>query len=108
MNVPPVTISDWKPLLRNTLRGFLTAHLPSGMNLHDVSVHCRDGIWWASPASKPLRGADGTAMRDAQGKIRYQAIVSFEKTARQRFNSAIIDALRLAHPEVFADADVAP
>jgi hypothetical protein len=97
MNTPPVTISDWTPLQRSTLRGFLTAHLPSGMNLHDVR-----------PASKPLLGNDGIAMRDAKGKIRYQAIVSFEKTARQRFNSAIIDALRLAHPEVFAEAEVAP
>ena len=40
---PPVTIADWKPLQRNTLRGFLTARLPSGMNLHDVSVHYQDG-----------------------------------------------------------------
>ena len=106
MNAPPVTIFDWKPLHRATLRGFLTAHLPSGMNLHDVSVHYRDGTWWASPASKPLLGADGIAMRDADGKIRYSPVVSFEsKTARQRFKSGIIDALRLAHPETF---EVAP
>jgi hypothetical protein len=97
--------SDWKPLQRNTLRGFLTAHLPSGMNLHDISVHCRDGTWWASPASKPSLGADGTAMRDADGRIRYSPIVSFEKTARQRFSNAIIAALRLVHPEVFDDAE---
>jgi hypothetical protein len=105
---PPVTISDWKPLHRNTLQGFLTAHLPSGMNLHDVSVHYRDGTWWASPASKPLLGADGAALRDADGKIRYSLIVSFEKAARSRFSNAIITALRLAHPEVFADAEAVP
>jgi hypothetical protein len=105
---PPVTIADWKPLQRNTLRGFLTARLPSGMNLHDVSVHYQDGTWWVAPASKPLLGADGTALRDADGKIRYSPIVSFEKAARSRFSNAIIVALRLAHPEVFADAEVAP
>jgi hypothetical protein len=106
MNAPPVMISDWKPLHRATLRGFLTVHLPSSMNLHDVSVHYRDGTWWASPANKPLLGAEGVAMRDAAGKIRYSPVVSFgSKMARQRFNSAIIDALRLAHPERF---EVAP
>ena len=105
MSAPAVTISDWKPLHRNTLRGFLTAHLPSGMNLHDVSVHYRDGTWWASPASKPLLGADGTPLRDADGKIRYSPIVSFEKAARSRFSTAIIAALRVAHPEAFADAE---
>jgi hypothetical protein len=101
MNAPPVTISDWKPLTRSTLRGFLTAHLPSGMNLHHISVHYRDGTWWVSPAGKPLLGADGTALRDADNKIRYAPIVSFEKAARQRFSNAIIEALRRAHPEVF-------
>jgi hypothetical protein len=104
---PTLIVEDWKPVGRNTLLGFCRVRLPSGMILHDVAVHTRDGTWWVSPASKPMLSADGTALRDAEGKIRYQPIVSFEKTARQRFNSAIIDALRLAHPEVFEDAEMA-
>ena len=60
MTAPPFTISDWKPLHRNTLRGFLTAHLPSGLTLHEMSVHTRDGTWWVTPASKPMLGKDGT------------------------------------------------
>lgn len=32
-------VEDWKPMVRNTLRGFCTVTLPSGMILSDVSVH---------------------------------------------------------------------
>ena len=109
MTAPPFTISDWKPLHRNTLRGFLTAHLPSGLTLHEMSVHTRDGTWWVTPASKPMLGKDGTALRDADGRIRYSPIVSFEsRHARDRFTRAVLDALRLAHPEVFADVEAMP
>ncbi len=49
MSTPPVTISDWKPVQRNSLRGFLTAHLPSGMTIHELAIHFRDGTWWMAP-----------------------------------------------------------
>ena len=106
MSAPLVVISDWKPLCRNTLRGFLTAHLPSGMTLHELSVHYRGGAWWVTPPGKPMLGQDGTALRDGAGKIRYVTIIDFEPTAaRQRFSTAIIDALRMAHPESVRGGD---
>jgi hypothetical protein len=98
-----VTITDWKARQAATLRGFCTAHLPSGMVLHEVSIHTRNGSWWASPASKPMLAKDGTALRDTDGKIRYSPIVSFtDKQTRDRLSHAVVDALRRAHPEVFA------
>lgn len=107
MTAPSVTVSDWKPFRRNTLVGFVTAHLPSGITLFEVSMHSREGTWWVSPASKPMLSQDGTALRDGAGKIRYAPIVAFEsKTARQRFNTAIISALRTAHPKIFENAEV--
>lgn len=103
----PVTISDWKPRQSGTLRGFFTAHLPSGLTLHELSVHTRDGKWWVMPASKPMLSKDGTALRDANGKIRYSPIVSFEsRRARDRFNASVLGALKLAHPEIFAEESV--
>jgi hypothetical protein len=107
MSQPPLTISDWKPRQSGTLRGFCTAHLPSGMILHEVGIHTRNGSWWAAPASKPML-KDGDALRDDAGKIRYAAVVSFETTQiRNRLSRGVIDALRQAHPEVFAE-DGAP
>jgi hypothetical protein len=108
MSQPPIVINDWKPLCRGSLRGFCTARLPSGMILHEVAVHHRDGFWWASPASKPMLSKDGTALRDDAGKVRYAPIVSFEtKQTRDRLSRAVVDALRRAYPEVFAE-DGAP
>jgi hypothetical protein len=105
MTSPPILISDWKPRLSGTLRGFCTVHLPSGLTLHEVSVHTRDGSWWVMPASKPMISKDGAALRDADGRIRYSPIVSFEsRQARDRFNAGVLDALRLAHPAIVAAA----
>ena len=98
-----VTISDWKPRQSGTLRGFLTAHLPSGMVLHEVGIHTRNGSWWATPASKPMVGKDGLVLRDETGKVRYSPLVSFDsRQTRDRLSQAVVDALRRAHPEVFA------
>jgi hypothetical protein len=108
MTSPPILISDWTPRVSGTLRGFCTAHLPSGMILHEVGIHTRNGSWWASPANKPLLSKDGTALRDDAGKVRYSPVVSFDsKQTRARLSRAVLDALRRAHPEVFAE-DGAP
>jgi hypothetical protein len=101
-----VTISDWKPRQSGTLRGFCTAHLPSGMILHEVGIHTRNGSWWAAPTSKPMLSREGTALRDESDKIRYAPIVSFNtKQTRDRLSHAVVDALRRAHPEVFAEEE---
>jgi hypothetical protein len=108
MTAPTILVTDWKPRHSGTLHGFCTVHLPSGMILHEVSIHTRSGSWWASPASKPMLSRDGTALRDEAGKVRYSSIVSFDsKQTRDRLSQAVVDALRRAHPEVFAE-DGAP
>jgi hypothetical protein len=108
MSQPPITVSDWKPRQSGSLRGFCTVQLPSGMILHEVSIHARNGSWWASPASKPMIGKDGTALRDDAGKVRYAPIVSFDsKQTRDRLSQSVVEALRRVHPEAFAE-DGAP
>ena len=104
MNAPPITISDWKPRESGTLRGFFTSHLPSGLTLHELMLHERDGRWWISFPSKPMLGADGAALRDERGKVRYSPpLIEFTSTqARSRFIEQVLEALRLAQPQVFA------
>ena len=102
-------ILDWRPLRRNSLLGFAKVELPSGMVIADVTVLIGERGPWASPPSKPMIDRDGIVLRDEKNKIRYQPIIEFtSKGVRDRFSTAIIAALRLAHPEVFADAAVAP
>jgi hypothetical protein len=93
-------IETFEPVVRNTLRGFARVRMPSGMVLHDVSVHRKNDATWASPSSKPKIGRDGTVIKDADGKISYAPIVSFTtRDQRDRWSSAVIEALQASHPE---------
>jgi hypothetical protein len=99
-----IVIENWTPIEKNTLRGFVRAKMPSGVVFHDCSVHQQNGAWWVSPASKPMVGRDGMQMKDQAGKPLYTPVVSFgSKELRDKFSTAILDALRAAHPEVFDD-----
>jgi hypothetical protein len=83
----------------NSLRGFAKVVLPSGMVLHDISIHVAGNRAWASPASKPMLDRSGIAMKDDTGKIRYSPIVSFAtREGWERFSDAIIEAIRFSHP----------
>jgi hypothetical protein len=102
--VPPVIVEDWKPVGRNTLLGFCRVRLPSGMILHDVAVHMKNGRHWASPSSKPRLGRDGLQLRDPDGKALWTPIVSFEtKAIGDRFSAQVIEALRGAFPNALPD-----
>jgi hypothetical protein len=56
----------------------------------------------APPAARCL--ADSVVSHD-QPLRAIKETVSFENTARQRLSTAIVAALRAAHPEVFDDAE---
>lgn len=98
-----VQIEDFRPMLRNTLRGFARVRLPEGLVLHDVAVHARDAKTWASPPGRPMVGRDGQQMKDAAGKLQFVPTLSFTTRADQdAFSTAIVTAVRAAHPEVLA------
>jgi len=43
---------------------------------------------------------NGAVMTDQTGKVRYSPIIEFtSKDVRDRFSNAVVEALRLAHPE---------
>jgi hypothetical protein len=104
MNPPAITIADWKPRESGTLRGFFSASLPSGLELHELMLHERDGSWWISFPAKPMLGPDGAALRDERGKVRYgAALIEFTTAqARNRFVEQVLVALRQTLPQVFA------
>lgn len=93
-------VEEFVPVVRNTLRGFCRVRMPSGMVLHDVAIHMKNGSAWAAPASKPMIGRDGTVMRDAAGKIQYAPVVTFvNKGLRDKFSDHVTAALRARCPE---------
>ena len=99
-----ISISNWKSVNRGALRGFVTATLPSGMVLHEVSIMQSNGRAWASPPSKPMLDRDGRAMVDDAGGRRYAPIFTFASAEiRNKWSSAVIDALLAAFPEALRD-----
>ncbi len=97
-----VRILEFVPVVRNSLRGFAKVEFPSGLIFHDVAIHGRDGVWWASPASKLMIGRDAVPMRAADGKLQYIPIVTFKtRERRDLWSNAIIEALRAQRPEAF-------
>jgi hypothetical protein len=103
-------IEEFTAVVRNTLRGFCRVRLPSGMVLHDVAVHMKNGKFWATPAGKPRLGRDGLQMTDpATGKLLWSPIVAFEtKQISDRFSAQVVEALRRAFPTALPESDEAP
>jgi hypothetical protein len=81
-----MTISNWKAFQKNTLRGFFTLALDSGLVIHKCSLHEKNGQRWIGlPAEKYSK-------RD--GAVAYSVLIEF--TSRQvsdRFRKQVVRAL---------------
>jgi hypothetical protein len=79
--------------------------LKAFIDLHDQQVHVPAASAWVMQSSKAMLDRDGNTMRDDDGKIRWLEQVSFvDKETQTRFSDAVIEAVRLAHSDVLADA----
>lgn len=94
-----LTCTDFRPLRRNTLRGFATiqiAHLRTTMR--EVAIHDRDGKTWAQPPSRPWT-KNGQLFIGNDGKTRYSPLFEFDSPAvRGAFSDAVIRAIRQFAP----------
>ncbi len=96
-------ILDWRPMPRNSLLGFAKVEFPSGLVINDVTILKGERGPWASPPSKPMVSRDGTVLKGDDGKIRYVPMIEFaSKETRTRWSDSVIEAMRAAHPDVFA------
>ena len=103
MSEPGFVIEEFASVIRNTLRGFARIRTPSGMLLFDVAIHEKNGHAWASPASKPMLGRNGTVMRNAVNKVQYAPVVGFtSRELRDRFSDQVVAAMRARYPEALA------
>ncbi len=95
-----LAVLGWKPMRKNTLRGFAVVRLSSGLTIHNVAVHTSSGCSWASLPSKPMLDADGAAKRDkATGRIKYLPILEWpDRATADRFSATVIDAIEAQHP----------
>ena len=97
---------EWKPMVKNTLRGFATVKIPSiGLTIKEVTLHEKFGKRWAGLPARPMIGKDGRALTDVDtGKVQYQSLLNFEsRHAADEFSKAVIDCVEEYEPNVFAD-----
>ena len=95
--------TNWKPLRKGSLIGFVSITMPSGITIHEVSILETNGRFWASPPSKPMIDRNGVVMIDDAGKRRYSALIEFaDRDTRSRWSDSVVEALRAAFPEALA------
>src|SRR3954451_5576845 len=91
-----IRASDWRPMQRNSLQGFVTLKLePSGIVLHDCTLHQKDGREWIGLPGKPQMDREGQQRKDPNtGKVLYTPVVEIsDKTQRERFQQAALAAV---------------
>src|SRR5215218_6700463 len=73
-----ISVLDWKPLERNTLRGFATIMVKElQLAIRDCAVHERDGKRWVQLPSKPQIERTGNTIKNEAGKVQYVPILEF-------------------------------
>jgi hypothetical protein len=99
-----VEAQNFRALPRNTLRGFLDVFMPAiGITIRGVSLHQRDGRWWASAPGRARVGRDGVQMRDSGGQLQFVPVFEFaDRAAQDRFSEAVLAALHVSRPDVLA------
>jgi hypothetical protein len=91
-------LREFRPLSKNSLRGFATVELPSGLIVKDISLHTSNGKSWASLPAKPHIAKDGSpVMKD--GKAQYLSILQWKDRAlADRFSDALVGLVSTEHP----------
>ena len=97
VTTPQTEITEWRPLVSNTMRGLFSCLLPSGLLLHGCSLHVGDKGPWVSLPSK-VRVSHGE-VSTYLGKPVYNKVVEIpDRERRDAFQAAVLAALA-AHPE---------
>ena len=96
-----VAIEAFRPHRQHTLRGFARVRFPSGLILDEISVHTApSGKAWAIPPARPQLDAEGRALRDERGKVKYSPLVAFASPEiRTAWSGQVIEAVRAKFPQ---------
>ena len=79
-------VSNWKPYEKNTLRGFMTLTLPSGLVIHNCALHQKDNSRWIGLPARQYTATNGT--------VSWSPMVEFaSKEARYAFQDAALEAI---------------
>jgi DNA-binding cell septation regulator SpoVG len=107
MSRPGMRLLRWKPLVKNSLRGFADIELPNGLVIHEIPVLTSHGKCWAALPSKPQL-ADGRHRTGPDGKPAYTPILEWRsRELSDAFSAKLVKLVREQHPDAL-DAEGAP
>jgi len=90
---------SFRPIRKNSLRGFCSVQLPNGLLIHDIPVLCSHGKYWATLPSKPMIDSAGIVLRDDAGKIRYGVVNEWPTPDLQHeFSKRVVTLIRAQYP----------
>jgi hypothetical protein len=79
--------SDWKAFSKNTLKGFFTLQLPSGMVIHGLTAHVKGESRWIGLPGQKFVKTDGTTS--------YTPVIEFtDRLTADRFRDLALAALK--------------
>jgi hypothetical protein len=89
-----VVCLDFKPLCRNTLRGFAVVNIEQmRIVMREVAIHSKGDKAWAQLPSRPWLKT-GQVVTNIQGKIQHAPLLEFDSgEVRAAFSNAVIRAL---------------
>jgi hypothetical protein len=86
-----IIIAGWKPLIKNTLRAFFSATLPSGITIHNLALHEKGESRWI--------GLPAREWTDQQGTKQYAKLIEFlDRAVADRFRDEVLAALTATPP----------
>lgn len=78
-------VSNLKPYRKNTLRGFFTLHLPSGLTIHDMTWHEQGEKRWIGFPGRPYTKPDGTQS--------WAVVIELERAKMDRLRDAVLQLI---------------
>jgi hypothetical protein len=97
-----VTCESFRPLVRNTLRGFAEITIAElRLKVRDIAIHEKGEARWAQLPSK-AQIKDGALVKDVTGKVQYIHVMDFDsREVRDAFSRAVVQAVLERQPEAF-------
>lgn len=92
-------LRDFRPVTKNTLRGFCTFEFPNGMVIHDMPAHTKNGTSWvAFPAAPQIENG---AVKTLDGKAQYKKLFEWrDRSLSDRFSEAAVAVIKRDKPGV--------
>lgn len=95
-----ITIKSFRPVVKNTLRGFAEVAFPFGLVIRDVSIHTKNDKSWASLPAKAQLTSDGSIKRTKEGKAEYSAVLVWEtRELSDRFSERVVALVKEGWPD---------